>query len=128
MERSREMTREDFYVGQTVYLFHEWNCLNGLSIEDRIVETKVISVGRKYLAVDHCGQMKFDMTNNFEEKTLYTPKYTLHLSKEAIYRKIETQRQYRSIRDELERHLWRVPLEGLQEIKAVIDKYAPDNL
>ena len=121
------MKKEDFHVGQTVYLFHERNYPKGLTVEGRIEEARVVSVGRKYLAVDHCGRTEFDMTNNFEEKTVYSPIYTLHLSKEAIYRKIETQRQYRSIRDELERHLWRVPLEGLQEIKAIIDKYAPDN-
>lgn len=117
------MTKQDFHVGQTVYLFHEINYRSGATLEERIIETKVISVGRKYLAVDYWGRMEFDMTDNFRQKGPYFPNFTLHLTKEEIYLTIETREQCHIIRDKLERHLHSVPLEGLQEIMTILNKY-----
>lgn len=117
------MTKQDFHVGQTVYLYHERNHCKGSTVEERIIETKVISVGRRYLAVDYWGRMEFDMTDNFRQKTIYSPEFELYLSKEDIYLMIETWNQRHIVRDKLGRYLNLLPLEGLQEIMATIDKY-----
>ena len=92
--------KQDFHVGQTVYLYHERNHCKGSTIEERIIETKVISVGRRYLAVNYWGRMEFDMTNNFRQKTIYSPEFVLYLSKEEIYLMIETENQRHVVRDE----------------------------
>lgn len=118
------MTKQDFHVGQTVYLYHERNYCKGSTIEERIIETKVISVGRRYLAVNYWGQTEFDMTNNFRQKTIYSPEFVLYLSKEEIYLMIETENQRHIVRDELDRYLNTLPMEGLQEIMAILNKYA----
>lgn len=117
------MTKQDFHVGQAVYLFHEINYPKKSTIEDRIIEVKVISVGRKYLAVNYWGKMEFDMTDNFRLQTPYAPEFTLHLSKEEIYQAVEADQIRFVLRDKLERSLNRVPIEGLREIMAIIDKY-----
>lgn len=117
------MTKQDFHVGQTVYLYHERNHCNGSTVEERIIEAKVISVGRRYLAVDYWGKMEFDMNNGFRQKTIYSPEFALYLSKEEIYLMIETWNQRRIVRDKLGEYLNLLPLEGLQEIMATIDKY-----
>ena len=117
------MTKQDFHVGQTVYLYHERNHCKESTVEERIIETKVISVGRRYLAVDYWGRMEFDMTNDFRQKTIYSPEFALYLSKDDIYLMIETENQRHVVRDKLSRYLSALPLEGLQEIMAVIDKY-----
>ena len=117
------MTKQDFRVGQTVYLYHERNHCKESTVEERIIETKVISVGRRYLAVDYWGRMEFDMTNDFRQKTIYSPEFALYLSKDDIYLMIETENQRHVVSDKLSRYLSALPLEGLQEIMAVIDKY-----
>lgn len=117
------MTKQDFHVGQTVYLFHERNHCKDSTLEDRIIETKVISVGRRYLVVNYWGRMEFDMTNDFRQKTIYSPEFVLYLSKEEIYLMIETRNQRHIVRDKLNRYLSTLPLEGLQEIMAVLNKY-----
>ena len=63
------------------------------------------------------------MTNNFQQKTIYSPEFALYLSKEEIYLMIETWDKRHIVRDKLGRCLNLLPLEGLQEIMAVIDKY-----
>ena len=118
------MTKQDFHVGQTVYLLRDRKRRSDpVAIEDRIIETKVISVGRKYIAVDYWGRMEFDMTNNFRQRTIYSPEFTLYLSKEEIYLMIETWNQRHIVRDKLERYLNLLPLEGLQEIMTILNKY-----
>ena len=78
------MKKEDFKVGQTVYILQILNFRNDATIEERIREVKVLSVGRKYVTVDFWGQMKFDATKDFREATHYSPSYQLYLSKEQI--------------------------------------------
>lgn len=118
------MTKQDFHVGQTVYLYHERNHCKGSTVEERIIETKVVSVGRRYLAVDYWGRMEFDMNNDFRQKTIYSPEFVLYLSKEEIYLMIETGNQRHVVRDKLSRYLNTLPMEGLQEIMAILNKYA----
>ena len=78
------MKKEDFKPGQTVYLLParmmKWEYLR---IEKQIRETKVTSVGRKYITVEY-NNIKFDITNDFREVTQYSIEYKLFLSKEDI--------------------------------------------
>ena len=78
------MKKEDFKPGQTVYLLPvrmmKWEYLR---IEKQIRETKVVSVGRKYITVEYANT-KFDITNDFREVTNYSIEYKLYLSKEDI--------------------------------------------
>ena len=78
------MKKEDFKPGQTVYLLPvrmmKWEYLR---IEKQIRETKVVTVGRKYITVEY-GKTKFDNTNDFREVTNYSIEYRLYLSKEDI--------------------------------------------
>lgn len=120
------MKREDFYIGQTVYLFHIRNYDRNATLEERIKEVKVISVGRKYLTVDHWGKHEFDMTKNFREKTIYSPSFELFLTKEAIYRVVETEMARKEVRNKLDKYLNSIPLEGVREILAVIGKYTEE--
>ena len=83
------MKREDFEVGQTVYLFRILNYTRGETLEDRIREAKVLSVGRKYITVDFCRSMKFDIANDFREVTDYSPSFKLYASKEQIFQEYQ---------------------------------------
>lgn len=78
------MKKEDFKPGQTVYLLPvRFATFDYLRIEKQIIETKVLSVGRKYITV-HYGKTKFDINNDFQEVTNYSIDYKLFLSKEDI--------------------------------------------
>ena len=78
------MKKEDFKPGQTVYLLPvrmmKWEYLR---IEKQIRETKVVTVGRKYITVEYLNT-KFDITNDFREVTNYSIEYKFYLSKEDI--------------------------------------------
>ena len=79
------MKKEDFKPGQTVYLLPvKFMAYDYLRIEKRIIETTVLSVGRKYIKVDYCGGIQFDINNDFNEVTNYSITYKLYLSKEDI--------------------------------------------
>lgn len=79
------MKKEDFKQGQTVYLLPvRFMAFDYLRIEKRIIETTVLSVGRKYIKVNHCGGIRFDINNEFREVTNYSIEYKLFLSKEDI--------------------------------------------
>ena len=71
------MKKEDFEVGMTVYLQRIRNLRWKGNPEANIIETKVVSIGRKYLTIEYRGKMKFDMTNNFREVSEYSPEFVL---------------------------------------------------
>ena len=78
------MKKEDFKPGQTVYLLPvRFMAFDYRVIEKRILETKVLTVGRKYITV-HYAKTKFDIANDFREVTNYSVDYKLYLSKEDI--------------------------------------------
>lgn len=78
------MTKEDFKPGQTVYLLPvRFMAFDYLRIEKRIIETKVESVGRKYITVSY-AKTKFDINNDFREVTNYSIDYKLFLSKDDV--------------------------------------------
>ena len=80
------MKKEDFYKGQTVYLLPvRLMVYDYLNIEKKIVETTVLSVGRRYITVRYlCDTIHFDTYNDFREATNYSVQYKLFLSKEDI--------------------------------------------
>lgn len=79
------MKKEDFKPGQTVYLLPvRFMAFDYLRIEKQIIETTVLSVGRKYIKVNRCGGLQFEIENDFREKTDYAIQYKLYLSKEDI--------------------------------------------
>ena len=121
------MKKEDFKVGQTVYLlagrYEEFDCR---IIERRIKEVKVVTVGRRYITTDFCGGMRFDMTNDFSQDTPYTPTYRLYLSKEEILKEFKRKDTIREINMQItydSRLLKRMTDDDLQTILTIIRKY-----
>lgn len=79
------MKKEDFKPGQTVYLLPmRFMAFDYLRIEKQIIETTVLSVGRKYITCDFGRKIRFDIANDFREFTPYSVDYKLYLSKEDI--------------------------------------------
>lgn len=79
------MTRNDFVVGQTVYLktitylFDSWK-------REHIVKGVVSKVGRKYITVKEGGfEYRFNIENDFRQETEYAIKYELFLTEQAVY-------------------------------------------
>lgn len=88
------MKKEDFYKGQTVWVYLTGNAARGRkTTEERIQEWEVLKVGRKYItAKPKVGgwEQRFDIENNFRHVYTYgTSDYELYLTKEEIYEKIE---------------------------------------
>lgn len=84
------MNREDFKVDQTVYILLIGNAAVRKTDEERVIEGKVVSVGRKYITVEaNYREIKFDITDDFKEKSSYGGRdYELHLSEEEIFYKL----------------------------------------
>ena len=88
------MKKEDFYKGQTVWVYLVGNAARGRkTTEERIQEWEVLKVGRKYItAKSKSGgwEQRFDIENNFRHVYTYgTSDYELYLTKEEIYEEIE---------------------------------------
>lgn len=89
------MKKEDFYKGQTVWVYLTGNAARGRkTTEERIQEWEVVTVGRKYITARpksvYGWEQKFDIENNFRH--VYdrgTEDYVLYLTKEEIYEQIE---------------------------------------
>lgn len=95
------MNREDFKVDQTVYILLIGNAAVRKTDEERVIEGKVVSVGRKYLTVKaDYREIKFDITDDFEEKSSYGGRdYELHLSEEEIFYKLRKNEMVEYIKD-----------------------------
>ena len=79
------MTRNDFVVGQTVYLktishlFDSWK-------KERIVKGVVSKISRKYITVKEGGwEYRFNIENDFRQETEYAIEYELFLTEQAVY-------------------------------------------
>lgn len=120
------MKKEDFRVGQTVYLLRINDIRRGSTIEERIREAKVVSVGRKYITVDFCWPMKFDVTNGFREVTIYSPTYKLYLSKEQILQELHRRSMEQTVISAFD---WsrdivkKMSQEDLQTVLDIVNKY-----
>lgn len=82
------MKREDFHKGQTVYVYLVGNAARyKKTVEERIEEWEVSSVGKKYLTAkrgDYGLEIKFDMENNFCQVTNLCKDYILYLTEEDL--------------------------------------------
>lgn len=102
-----DMTRDDFSVGQTVYLktISNWHdCWN----REKILEATVTGIGRKYVTVaigkDARGwECQFYIDEGFRQKTKYSPDYVLFLSKQDILDYWQSVYLRHSIEDELKK-------------------------
>lgn len=121
------MKKEDFKPGQTVYLLPvRFLAYDYLRIEKQIIETTVLSVGRKYITCDFGRTIKFDITNDFREVTNYSTSYKLFLSKEDI--KKEFKRKQMEERISTAFHfpnlaVRKMTFEELQTIFDIVNKY-----
>ncbi len=88
------MEKNDFHKGQTVWIYLVGNAARYTkTLEERIQEWKVVSVGRKYITCrdKNCSwrEAKFDIDDDFRHVYKYgTADYILYLSKEDILNEI----------------------------------------
>lgn len=120
------MKKEDFKPGQTVYLIPvrmmNWEYLR---IEKQIRETKVVSIGRKYITVEY-SNIKFDITNGFREVTNFAIAYKLYLSKEDIQRDLKRRKMEEQIVNALyyHRHVTgKMTFDELETVHNIVKKY-----
>lgn len=118
------MKRDGFKPGQTVYLLR----INGRNPnqQENIVEAKVLSVGRKYLNVMYQGEVKFDMTKDFKQVTIYTPEFRLYQTKEEILKELDRTKKRAGIRLACEwpnDALDRMTGEDLDTVYQILEKY-----
>lgn len=111
------MTRNDFMVGQTVYL-KTISSLRECWNKERFVTGVVTKVGRKYITVQDTPfrEYRFSIDNDFRQVTPYSPEYQLFLSERAVcdywqsvYLKFEIEKR-------LARHEIRLDLRTLENI------------
>lgn len=122
------MKRGDFTPGRSVYLFELRNFDRNGTIENRIKEVKIKSVGRKYVTVEFWGGMKFDMTKEFRQVTDYSPMYALYLTKDDIYkaiRRADDERKLLSAFNNL-RIIRQMTDEDFNTLLAIVSKYLPE--
>lgn len=115
------MNKEDFKPGQTVYLLPvRFMPYEYLVIEKRIVETKVLSVGRKYITVEYL-KVKFDIENDFREVTNHSIAYKLFLSKEDIQNDFKRRKMEERIRTAFHFPNLAVKKMTFDEVKTIFD-------
>lgn len=116
------MNREDFQKGQTVFIRESPAYRSG---DTRIIETKVKSVGRKYVTVEYMDT-RFRIEENFRQDTIYSPRLHLYLSREEIEREIARNELERSVASVLFGNLGllgRMSTKDLQTIFSIANKY-----
>lgn len=124
------MEKKDFKPGQTVYLLPvRFLGFKFDVIERKILESTVISVGRKYITVKLPWkvQVKFDMTEDFREATNYTATYKLFLSKEDIKNDCQRRGMEERIKTAFHfpNHLTRkMSFDDLQTVFNIVKKYS----
>lgn len=87
-------------------------------------EVEVVSVGRKYITVKEGRfEYKFDITNNYREKSEYSPNYILYNDIQEIHDERESENINDYIRDKIGQYgKPRISLEQLRRIKDIIDE------
>ena len=128
------MERNDFQKGQTVWLLlTEWRAHKGDTLEDRIKEYEVVSVGNKYITVrpkgvDYKGaEVKFSIERDFEHVTKGDPTYVLYLSKDDILKKNRRTEMQRIIRKAIVLDgmitLYKMSNDDFEQIAGICKKY-----
>ncbi len=79
------MTRNDFTVGQTVYLKTISHLVDSWK-KERVVKGVVSKIGRKYITVKYAFyEYRFNIENEFKQETEYAAEYELFLTEQAVY-------------------------------------------
>ena len=125
------MKKEDFYKGQTVWVYLVGNAARGRkTTEERIREWEIIKVGRKYITAKPKNggwEQRFDIENNFRHVYTYgTSDYELYLTKEEIYEKIERSNRIEYIEQFCrweKRNLNKMPDDDLLAVVEIFKKY-----
>lgn len=121
------MKKEDFKPGQTVYLVPaRLMAYDYLRIEKSILETQVVSVGRKYITVHPYRNIKFDINNDFQEVTSYSIEYKLYLSKEDIqadFKRMKMEKQISTAFHFPSSITRRMTFDELQTVFDIVKKY-----
>ena len=122
------MQKEDFKVGQTVYLLEQrFAEFEYRGIQGFIKEAKVLTVGRKYITVHHHVPIKFDITEEFREVTDFSPTFRLYLSKEDILNEFKRKEIIKEVHESTRYSgglLKRMTDDDLQTILNIIRKYS----
>lgn len=127
------MNKSDFKKGNIAYLriIKGSNAYRYISEQDRnnpeklIKECEIISVGKKYVTVLEIGksrgfaELKFDMTDNFYQKTDYSADYELYSNKQDAINQIEVETLMPLIRDKLA--FSSIKRIGYEKIKKIYD-------
>lgn len=97
------MKKEDFKVGQTVWIYLIGNAARGKTEEERIEEWEVTSIGKKYIHAikkgKNYGDERFDITKNFiHYNKEYSAAYELYLTKEELLKKLWRKETQNAIR------------------------------
>lgn len=126
------MGKKDFHKGQTVWIYLVGNAARGIkTLEERIQEWEVVSVGRKYITCrdKNCSwrEAKFDIDNDFRHVYKYgTADYILHLSKEDILNEIHKSTLISNILDTVmysKSKIRKMSVEDLEVINEILSKY-----
>ena len=121
------MNKDDFKPGQTVYLLPvKFLAFDYLRIEKRIIETKALFVGRKYITVEY-GRIRFDISNDFREVTNYSIEFKLYLSKEDIQNDFKRKKMEERIQTAFHfpSHVERkMTFDELQTVFDIVQKYS----
>ena len=127
------MNKSDFKKGNIAYLriIKGSNAYRYVPEQDRnnseklIKECKIISVGKKYVTVLEIGksrgfaELKFDMTDNFYQKTDYSADYELYSNKQDAINQIEAETLIPLIRDKFA--FSSIKRIGYEKIKKIYD-------
>lgn len=123
------MRKEDFYTGQTVYLFvtetgNVFRRLKGsdgkVNPEDRVIETVVTSVGKKYLTVKY-NNIQFRFGDDFRQRTDYAVDYILYTDKNSVYNDMESKKLFRQIHIAFDTFKNPFTLEQLREVAKILN-------
>ena len=129
------MNIKDFTIGQIVYL----HCVgidvrrymkkdDGLFDERKFVKkATVTAIGRKYITVvedDRNSEIKFDINDDFRQKTDYSIDYKLYATEQSVLDNIEAESLYKDIHEKFEDYCNnnRYTLEQLKAISEILDE------
>lgn len=121
------MNIKDFKVGQTIYLKKVGNVASGIdenSIEDHILEEKVLKIGNKYIYLEGArfDRMKFGIGHHdiiMDISEYSSNYYYLYLTKQEIYDELE----FNNLESKIKEYFSFGSTEGLalNQLKRIID-------
>lgn len=118
-----KLSKDKFQVDQKVYLLKLQNHYDPSKADDVINIGIVRAVGTRYLFVDYCGILKFDMTDEFTQKNPFcSSSYALFLTKEDAVQYLETAQDHEIVINKGNRLIRFLPKSVSQKIKTILQK------